>query len=102
MGCLSGRMWLSDGLAGGARIEHLLRGGCGFEGGLTGECTVDVSLRGGYARAEASLRGRCGIICSIGESDYLIVEPNDIVWLTPDNDFAQELAVYSNVNWSVE
>lgn len=101
MGCLGGRIWLSDGLAGGVNVEHLLRGSCSFEDSLAGSASTETSLRG-MARVETMLRGRCGIICTIGESDYLIVEPNDIVWLTPDNDFAQELAVYSNVNWTVE
>lgn len=101
MACITGRAWLSDDIVGSTLVAHSLRGGCSLQESIASRISLEYSI-GGTAEVGVMLRGRCGIMCGIGESGYLIVEPNDVVWLTPDNDFAQELAVYSNVNWTVE
>lgn len=101
MGCLVGRAWASGGLTGTAQTGYTLTGAAHTSESLAGSAQLSEKLRG-IAYSSVGLKGRVGIICAISEDNYLFVEPTEVVWLTPDNDFAQELAVYSNVNWTVE
>jgi hypothetical protein len=56
---------------------------------------VGVSNMGG-------LKVRCGVVCSLAEVlPYIEVEP-DVIWLTPSNNFSEEVVVYSNVTWVIE
>ena len=101
MACITGRAWLSDDIVGSTLVSHSLQGGCSLQGGIAGRISLGHSI-GGTAEVGVMLRGRCGIICGIGESGYLIVEPNDIVWLTPENNYEQQLSVYANVEWNID
>lgn len=48
------------------------------------------------------LKVRCGVVCSPAEVlPYIEVEP-DFIWLTPSNNFSEEVVVYSNVTWVIE
>ena len=49
---------------------------------------------------EKHLAVRCGIVCSLVDA-YLKVEADNI-WLLPENDFTQDVVVYSNVKWIIE
>jgi hypothetical protein len=80
MGCLLGGAWTND--------------------GLIGECSIGRGLTGKVS-ASPGLVGRVGIICTIAEDNYLFVEPADVVWLTPENAFENELSVYSNTDWNI-
>lgn len=80
MGCLVGRAWAHAGASGRAHTSELLDG---------------------QAYASEGLRGRVGVICAIAEDNYLFVEPTEVVWLTPDNDFTHDFEVYSNTDWTV-
>lgn len=101
MACMTGRAWLSDNIVGSTLVAHSLRGECCLQGNIASRISLEYSI-GGTAEVGAMLKGKCGIICGIGESGYLIVEPNDILWLTPDNNYEQELAVYANIEWNIE
>lgn len=53
------------------------------------------------SRIGDSLSIRCGLVCSANETKYLRV-PMDNIWLIPDNNFSQDVVVYSNVSWIIE
>lgn len=40
-------------------------------------------------------------VCSISDSFYITI-PMEYIWLTPDNDFSENVAVYANVTWTIE
>jgi hypothetical protein len=63
---------------------------------------MDAPIFAKSMRLDAPIEVTCSIICDIGVRDYLIVEPNDIVWLTLDNNYEQQLSVYANVEWNVD
>ena len=44
---------------------------------------------------------RCGLVCSTG-SDFYLQVPQESIWLLPENDFSQDVVVYSNVTWVIE
>lgn len=44
---------------------------------------------------------RCGLVCTLGDAFYLNVEP-ELIWLLPENDFSEDVVVYSNVRWTIE
>ena len=39
-------------------------------------------------------------ICAVNKDRYLKVTP-DIIWLTPDNNFSEDVEVHANVNWTI-
>ena len=56
-----------------------------------------------YVRASAKinhLQVKCGVVCSLVDA-YLRVE-SERIWLTQENDFRQDVVVYSNVKWIIE
>ena len=53
------------------------------------------------ARVGKPLTFRVGLVCTISQARYLKVAPGDI-WLLPENDFNMDVAVYSNVTWTIE
>lgn len=55
----------------------------------------------GVQRKGESITFRCGLVCTVGSKYYLRV-PQDSIWLLPENDFSQEVVVYSNVTWTIE
>lgn len=63
---------------------------------------MDAPIFAKSIRLDAPIEVTCSIICDIGVRDYLIVEPNDFVWLTLDNNYEQQLSVYANVEWNVD
>lgn len=44
---------------------------------------------------------RCGLVCSVSDDFYLNVEP-EYIWLLPENDFSEDVVIYSNVRWTIE
>lgn len=52
----------------------------------------------GVGRQGEPLSFRCGIVCSVKSDFYLRVDP-DVIWLLPDS---ADVAVYSNVTWTIE
>lgn len=44
---------------------------------------------------------RCGLVCTLRETFYLKVEP-EMIWLLPENNFSEDVVVYSNVTWTIE
>ena len=44
---------------------------------------------------------KCGLVCSVGSEFYLRV-PQEYIWLLPENDFSEDVVVYSNVTWTIE
>ena len=52
-------------------------------------------------RKGSPLEFRCGLVCTLGDAFYLNVKP-ELIWLLPENDFSQDVVVYSNVIWTIE
>lgn len=50
------------------------------------------------SRAGNPMLFKCGIVCSVRSEFYLHVKP-EVIWLLPDN---ADVAVYSNVTWTIE
>lgn len=100
MGCLVGRSWTNDGLIGRCSTGDSLIGRCTVSDGLVGGGAVSNGLKG-KALINPGLTGRVGVICAIAEDNYLFVESADVVWLTPENAFENELSVYSNTDWNI-
>lgn len=48
------------------------------------------------------LKVRCGVVCSLAEVLPYIEVEQDFIWLTPSNDFSQDVVIYSNVTWVIE
>lgn len=72
---------------------------------LSDHLQIGASIKGRNLEARASLQEkhlaiRCGIVCSLVDA-YLKVEADNI-WLLPENDFTQDVVVYSNVKWIIE
>lgn len=63
---------------------------------------MDAPIFAKSIRLDAPIEVTCSIICDIGVRDYLIVEPNDFVWLNEGNDFTAHFEVVSNVEWKIE
>ena len=40
-------------------------------------------------------------VCSLGSEFYIHI-PMEHIWLTPDNDFSEDVEVYANVEWVIE
>lgn len=53
------------------------------------------------SRVSEPLSFRCGLVCSVNSHFYLEV-PQETIWLIPDNDFSQDVVIYSNVSWTIE
>lgn len=54
-----------------------------------------------FSRVESPLDFTMSLVCTIGVA-YLDVLPMDVIWLTEDNDFNQDVEVYANVDWHIE
>lgn len=70
------------------------------------EFEADVKRVGNVVSFDTLRRGKqlsfnCGLVCSLSDAFYLNVEP-EVIWLIPDNDFSQDVVVYSNVTWTIE
>lgn len=52
------------------------------------------------SRVNSGLEFRVGVVCSVSDVSYLNVQP-EYVWLMPENNFTDEVVVYSNVVWNV-
>lgn len=52
-------------------------------------------------RKDKDLELRCSLVCTTSSEFYLIV-PMETVWLTPDNDFSEDVEVIANVIWTIE
>lgn len=100
MGCLVGKAWASNGLAGTALTSDALTGAAYTSESLVGSAELSEELRG-VAYTSVGLKGRVGIICAISEDNYLFVEPTEVVWLTPDNDFSHDYSIFSNTDWDI-
>ena len=53
------------------------------------------------SRADEQMIFTCGLVCSTSEAFYLNVEP-EYIWLLPENDFSEDVVIYSNVSWTIE
>ena len=53
------------------------------------------------SRVDGPITFRCGLVCSLEAVHYLRVEPQ-YIWLLPENDFSEDVAVYSDVSWTVD
>jgi len=42
----------------------------------------------------------CGLICSVNKSEYIILNKS-ILWLVPENNYSEELVIYSNTDWKI-
>lgn len=62
---------------------------------------VSEPLEFNAARRGEPLSFRCGLVCSVNSHFYLEV-PQETIWLIPDNDFSQDVVIYSNVSWIIE
>lgn len=51
-------------------------------------------------RIGGGLSVACSIVCNVNTSNYVRVEPQ-YLWLTPANDFTDDVDVISNVVWDV-
>ena len=52
-------------------------------------------------RSDEQMAFTCGLVCSANDVYFLNVEP-EFIWLLPENDFSEDVAVYSNVAWTIE
>lgn len=52
-------------------------------------------------RIGSPIEFKCGLVLDINSEFYLDV-PQDHIWLTPENDFSQDVVVCSNVTWVIE
>ena len=62
---------------------------------------VGEALSFNVGREGTPLAFKCGIVMDVNSDFYLNV-PTESIWLIPDNDFSQDVVVYSNVTWTIE
>lgn len=62
---------------------------------------MDMMVTFDGERVGEPLSFRCGLVCSTG-SDFYLQVPQESIWLLPENDFSQDVVVYSNVTWVIE
>lgn len=56
-------------------------------------CKVEDMLK------ECHLKVSCGIVCSVGDINYLRVSPQEVQWITPD--MGVVYTVESDTSWSI-
>ena len=67
-----------------------------------GAAVVGDPMRFASSRMGKALQFSAGLVCSVSTGLHLRVEPADVFWLTPENDFSQDVGVYANVSWTIE
>lgn len=60
-----------------------------------------AKLTASIERKSKPVEFRCGLVCSVSDAFYLNVEP-EFIWLLPENDFSEDVVIYSNVTWTIE
>lgn len=48
------------------------------------------------------LNAHCSLICSVTEVPPYIEISSEVIWLTPENDFSEDVLVCSNTDWIIE
>lgn len=70
-----------------------------------GESASVAAERVGHAMLQAQAEARATItasrLCTVTSGAYLVVDV-DVVWLTEDNSFSQDIDVMSNTEWTIE
>lgn len=49
----------------------------------------------------SKISARCGLVCSLAEVEYYLAVEPQYIWLTPLNNFSEDVIIYSNVDWII-
>lgn len=62
---------------------------------------ADIPAKLSFSRLWEEVSIRFTKVCSVSD-DFYITIPMEHIWLTPDNDFSENVEVYANVYWTIE
>lgn len=68
---------------------------------LIASSRIDEKMHIASERADRSIEFRCGLVCSTNSRFYIDI-PMEHIWLIPENDFSEDVVIYSNVSWTIE